>query len=216
MSEITAMMEKRDAAWKAAKNFVEERKDKDGLLNEEDAKTFEEMEAKVNAYSREIDRLTKQEALDQQLAKPTSRPLTSQPQNENEKPVSLRSSKAYRDAMMDAVRCKFRQISNVLREGTKEDGGYLVPDEMERQILDVLYDNNIMRQLATQITTSGEHKINVAATKPAAAWMEEGGELTFSDATFSQIMLDAYKLGVGIKVTEELLYDNVFDLESLQ
>lgn len=71
-----------------------------------------------------------------------------------------------------------------------------------------------MRGLATTITTSGLHKINIAATKPAAAWIEEGGALTFGDATFDQIYLDAYKLHVAIKVTEELLYDNAFGLEN--
>lgn len=50
--------------------------------------------------------------------------------------------------------------------------------------------------------------------KPAAAWIEEGGALTFGDATFDQILLDAHKLHVAIKVTEELLYDNAFGLES--
>ena len=71
-----------------------------------------------------------------------------------------------------------------------------------------------MRKLGTRITTSGEHKINIAATKPAAAWIEEGGALTFGDATFDQIILDAHKLHVAIKVTEELLYDNAFNLEN--
>jgi HK97 family phage major capsid protein len=70
-----------------------------------------------------------------------------------------------------------------------------------------------MRSLGNVITTSGEHKINIAATKPAAAWIEEGGALSFGDATFSQILLDAHKLHVAIKVTEELLYDAAFDLE---
>ena len=64
------------------------------------------------------------------------------------------------------------------------------------------------------LTTSGEHKINIAATKPTAAWIEEGGALSFGDATFDQILLDAHKLHVAIKVTEELLYDNAFNLES--
>ncbi len=46
------------------------------------------------------------------------------------------------------------------------------------------------------------------------SWIEEGGALTFGDATFAQIFLDAYKLHVAIKVTEELLYDNAFNLEN--
>ena len=82
------------------------------------------------------------------------------------------------------------------------------------RLVDVLNEENIMRRLATRIVTSGEHKINIAATKPAASWIEEGGALTFWDATFDQKILDAHKLHVAIKVTEELLYDNAFNLEN--
>ena len=84
----------------------------------------------------------------------------------------------------------------------------------DSRLIDTLEEENIMRKLGRVITTSGEHKINIAATKPAAAWVEEGGALTFGDATFSQILLDAHKLHVAIKVTEELLYDNAFGLEN--
>ena len=112
------------------------------------------------------------------------------------------------------MRTNFRQISDVLSEGVDADGGYLVPIEYDRRLIDVLDEENIMRGLATKITTSGQHKINIAATKPAAAWIEEGGALTFGDATFDQTFLDAFKLHVAIKVTEELLYDNAFNLEN--
>ena len=44
--------------------------------------------------------------------------------------------------------------------------------------------------------------------------IEEGGALTFGDATFDQTFLDAFKLHVAIKVSEELLYDNAFNLEN--
>ena len=116
--------------------------------------------------------------------------------------------------MEKAEPSNFRNISNVLQEGVDSDGGYLVPEEYDSRLIDVLEEENIMRSLATTITTSGQHKINIAATKPAAAWIEEGGALSFGDATFDQIYLDAYKLHVAIKVTEELLYDNAFNLES--
>ena len=116
--------------------------------------------------------------------------------------------------MLQALRPNFRQVSNILQEGVDADGGYLVPEEYDNRLIDVLTEENIMRSLGHTITTSGEHKINIAATKPAAAWIEEGGALQFSDATFSQILLDAHKLHVAIKVTEELLYDNAFGLEN--
>ena len=116
--------------------------------------------------------------------------------------------------MLTAIRSNFRQVSNILQEGVDADGGYLVPEEYDSRLIDVLTEENIMRTLGTKLTTSGERKINIAATKPAASWIEEGGSLTFGDATFDQMILDAYKLHVAIKVTEELLYDNAFQLET--
>ena len=89
-----------------------------------------------------------------------------------------------------------------------------IESEYDSRLIQVLNEENVMRSLGTAITTSGEHKINIAATKPAAAWIEEGGALTFGDATFDQIILDAHKLHVAVKVTEELLYDNAFNLEN--
>jgi len=124
------------------------------------------------------------------------------------------ASDEYRMAMLTALRSNFRTVSNVLQEGVDASGGYLVPDEYDRRLVDVLDEENIMRGLATKITTSGEHKINIAATKPAASWIEEGGALSFGDATFDQKLMDAHKLHVAIKITEELLYDNAFNLES--
>ena len=37
---------------------------------------------------------------------------------------------------------------------------------MDSCLVDVLTEENIMRNLGTKITTSGERKINIAATKP--------------------------------------------------
>lgn len=151
------------------------------------------------------------------MAKPVNTPITAKPMKGGmeDKPVKTgRASDEYKKAMLDALRSNFKRVSNVLQEGVDADGGYLVPEEYDRRLIDVLDEENIMRRLATRITTSGEHKINIAATKPAAAWIEEGGALTFGDATFDQILMDAHKLHVAIKVTEELLYDNAFHLES--
>ena len=217
MSKILEMIEKRNQAWNAAKAFVENRQDKDGLLSEADAKTYKEMEQKVMDYGKEIERLQQMEAIEAEMAKPVNTPITAKPMKGGmeDKPVKTgRASDEYKKAMLDALRSNFKRVSNVLQEGVDADGGYLVPEEYDRRLIDVLDEENIMRRLATRITTSGEHKINIAATKPAAAWIEEGDALTFGDATFDQILMDAHKLHVAIKVTEELLYDNAFHLES--
>ena len=215
MSKILEMRENRKKAWEAAKAFVETKRDKDGLLSEEDAKTYAEMEKKVQAYAAEIERMEQMEAMEAEMNRPVNTPIVTKPVSDKQMPEKKgRAADVYKAAMLDTLRSGFKRVSNVLQEGVDTDGGYLVPEEYDNRLIDVLGEENIMRDLSTVITTSGEDKINIAATKPAASWIEEGGQLSFGDATFDQILLDSHKLHVAIRVTEELLYDNAFGLEN--
>ena len=201
---IKDLIEKRAKVWETAKNFVETHEDKNGVLSDEDTATYNKMEKEIEDLTAAIDRQQRAERREAELAKPVNSPITGKPFMGDAKEVKKgRASDAYKDAMLSAMRSNFRNVSNVLQEGVDADGGYLVPEEYDRRLIDVLDGENIMRSLATKITTAGQHKINIAATKPAAAWIEEGGALSFGDATFDQIYLDAYKLHVAIKVTEE-------------
>ena len=69
MSKILEMIEKRNMAWEGAKAFVEANKNKDGLLSEEHIKHYQEMEDKVMNFSKEIDRLQREEQLEKMMEK---------------------------------------------------------------------------------------------------------------------------------------------------
>ena len=213
---ITEMMKKRADLLGQMRNFLDTHEDKQGRLTSEDATTYMNMEAEFDGLTDAISRAQRVEQREAELSKPINSPLTGKPYTAGVNPEQKtgRASDEYRKAMLTAMRTNFRQVSNILQEGVDADGGYLVPVEYDRRLIEVLEEENIMRSLATVITTSGEHKINIAASKPAAAWIDEGAALTFGDATFDQKIMDAHKLHVAIKVTEELLYDNAFNLES--
>lgn len=212
---IKDLIEKRAKVWDAAKKFVETHEDGNGVLSEEDTATYNKMEKEIEDLTSAIDRQRRAEEREAEMNKPVNSPLTSKPYvDKTEKAKTGRASDEYREGMLKALRSNFKQVTNILQEGVDADGGYLVPEEYDHRLINTLDEENIIRKLATKITTSGEHKINIAATKPAAAWIEEGGALTFGDATFDQILMDAHKLHVAIKVTEELLYDNAFGLEN--
>ena len=104
-------------------------------------------------------------------------------------------------------------MHNVLSEGVQADGGYLVPEEFERQIVMGLDETNVVRSLAKVITTSAERKIPVASSHSTAQWTAENGAYTESDPTFDQKTIDAFKLTDLVKVSIELLQDSMFDLE---
>ena len=213
---VQELIEKRAKVWETAKNFVDTHEDKNGNLSAEDEETYSRMEDEIEELTNSIERQQRAERREQELSKPVNSPITGKPyKDEPQGEVKTgRASDEYKKAMLTALRSNFRQVSNVLQEGVDADGGYLVPEEYDHRLIDVLTEENIMRGIATKITTSGEHKINIAATKPAAAWIEEGEALSFGDATFEQKILDAHKLHVAIKITEELLYDNAFGLEN--
>lgn len=210
---INELIEKRASTWNSAKEFLDSHRTEKGTLSTEDGATYDQMEADITDLTNEINRMERMEKIDAQLSKPVNTPLISKPMKDE--PVKTgRASDEYHHAVMNFIRSKAKVVTNVLQEQVDADGGYLVPEEWDSRLIDVMEEENIFRSLGTTITTSGEHKINIAGTKPAAAWIEEGGALTFGDAKFAQIILDAHKLHVAVKVTEELLYDNAFNLEA--
>ena len=211
---VQDLIAKRARAWEAAKSFLEAHRGENGVLSAADGETYDRMEKEITDLTKEIDRLNRQASIEAQLNQPTSAPLSNMPTSTGEKVKKGRASDQYAKDMLTAMRTNFHQVSDILQEGVDADGGYLVPEEWDSRLIDVLNEENIMRGLATQITTSGEHKINIAGAKPTAAWIEEGGALQFTDAKFGQKILDAHKLHVAVKVTEELLYDSMFDLAS--
>ena len=212
---INELLDKRCKLWEQTKEFVNTHQNENGCLSAEDDATYSKMEKEIQDLTHEIERQQRLSEIENQMQQPVNTPITVKPSATTDGEVKTgRASDAYRNGMLLALRTNFRQITNELSEGIDANGGYLVPDEYDRRLIDVLTEENVMRRLATVIRTSGEHKINIAGSKPAAAWIEEGAALTFGDATFSQTTLDAHKLHVAIKVTEELLYDNAFNLEN--
>ncbi len=212
---IMEMREKRGKAWEAAKAFLDSHRPENGILSPEDDAAYTRMEQEITDLGREIARLERQEALDAELAKPVNQPITSRPERQriDEKPG--RASDAYRKNFWTAMRNKhpLPEVVNALQIGTDSEGGYLVPDEYERTLVEALQEENVFRQLAHVIhTSSGDRKIPLVASKGTASWIDEEGAYLESDDAFGQISIGAYKLGTMIKVSEELLSDSVFDL----
>jgi HK97 family phage major capsid protein len=215
MNKIMELREKRALAWETAKAFLDSKRGKDGLISADDTATYEKMEADVVNLGKEIDRLERQQAIDLDLAKAINSPITTKPTATGET-KSGRATDEYRQAFWKAMRNKSNfEIINALQVGTDSEGGYLVPDEFEATLIQALEEENIFRKLANIITTSsGDKKIPVVASKGTASWVEEEGAIPESDDAFGLISIGAYKLATMIKVSEELLNDSVFNLES--
>ncbi|MBR1807166.1 MAG: phage major capsid protein [Selenomonadaceae bacterium] len=220
MVDLQKLIDDRAVAWKAADDFYTTHVGEDSTMSADDAATYNKLLARVTELSNSIEREERHEKLKAQLLAPTTAPIRDAIGGNFDNDLrgignvkSGRATDEYRQAALTAIRTKFRKIDNALATSPDTSGGYLLPIEWEKNLVDVLNEDCVMRKLGTTITTSGEHRIPLAATKPAALWVAEGGQMTFGNATFDQITLDAHKVHVGILVTEELLADNVFDLE---
>ena len=215
---IVEMRNKRAKAFESAKAFIESHA-VDGILSAEDSATYDEIEKDIKKYDEAIGRMERLEAMDAELSKPVSTPITEKPVKPTEDTKKGRASDSYRDAFWNQARAKNGSISyevrNALQEGVDSEGGYLVPDEFERTLVQSLENETIVRQHATVITTeSGSRKIPIVTEKGTASWVEEEGIIPDGDDVFGQQQIDAHKVGTIIKVSEELLNDSAFDLES--
>lgn len=216
---IQELITKRVKTWEDAKAFVESHADENGILSAEDNVAYTKMEKDIEDLTAAIDRQQRAKRMEHELSKPMNTPLTGKPEQGNAIPENKtgRASDDYRNNFWNAMRSKvpMPDITNALQIGTDSEGGYLVPDEYEHTLVEALEEENIFRQMAKVIqTSSGDRKIPVVAAKGTASWIDEEGAFTESDDSFGQVSIGAYKLGTMIKISEELLNDSVFDLES--
>ena len=79
MSSVLELREKRNKVWNTAKEFLAERRGPDGLVSAEAAAEYDRMESEMVALGKEIDRLDRQRALDDELARPTTSPILADP-----------------------------------------------------------------------------------------------------------------------------------------
>ena len=216
MSKILDLRQKRASLWEKTKKFLDDAKREDGMLSADDVAAYEKMEAEVINLGKEIDRLERQAVLDLELSKSVNAPLLEKPHISEKELKTGRASNEYKNAFWQVMRNKAGfEVKNALQVGTDTEGGYLVPDEFEHTLIEALEEENIFRGLANTIqTSSGDRKIPIVATKGTASWVDEEGTIPESDDSFSQVSIGAYKLATMIKVSEELLNDSVFNLES--
>lgn len=214
---ILELREKRNKAWEGAKAFVESKRDKDGLLSTEDAEAYAVMEQKVKDLGLEIERMQAMDDMENEMKKAVNTPITHKPATEkNADNKTGRAADEYKSNFWNVMRAKapMPEVVNALKIGVDTEGGFLVPDEFEKTLVDALEEENVFRSLAKIInTSSGERKIPVVASKGSANWIDEEGPYVDSDDVFGQVTISSFKLGTAIKISEELINDSVFDLE---
>lgn len=211
----------REREMKFAKEFLDTHEDENGNLSLKDEKEYQKLRKGIEKLTNQIEivgsRPSARSLMINRMIVPNSGEYTVIDGagggiiSTHGKP---RTSGEYDRNFFTAVRDNFKVVNEYLREGMDVNGGFLLPSEFHDALVAELEQENVMRQIATVITTQSQHKVNLVANRPAANWIGEGQTINFSNETFAQVSLDAYKLAVGIKVSNELLQDSFYNLET--
>lgn len=213
MTNVMDLRAKRAALWEQTKDFLEGHRGENGMVEASAVEQYEKMAADVKALGDEIKRLEDQAEMDAVLSAPTSKAVLN-PTGRKEK-VKPTATDEYNGAFWDMMRGNghLMEVRNALSVGENEEGGFTVPDDFERRLIQGLEENNIFRQIAHVIrTSSGTRKIPIANDTMEASWVDEGEPIPETTTKFAQTTLSAYKMGAVVKVSNELLNDSAFDI----
>jgi len=95
-------------------------------------------------------------------------------------------------------------FQNVLSTGSDPDGGYLLPEEFDRNIQKLLYELDPMRALATVKTSTSLVNIPVQYSGATFSVIPEGGTYPRTNPTLGRVVMRAVKMGGFILASDEL------------
>ncbi len=94
-------------------------------------------------------------------------------------------------------------------------GSYLVPQEWHDTVERVRFERNVLRTAGARVyRTESTHNIPILSAVATAAITGENVAYTAADPTISQVILSAYKYTLKTDVSEELLADTIYPLDS--
>lgn len=128
------------------------------------------------------------------------------------------------NANPDAV-AKVQRLRNAFGSVVPSDGGFLVPETLRSQLLEIALEMAVVRPRATVVPMETARvpfpSIDVTSNASSvfggmiAYWGEEGAALTDSSAKFGRVVLDAKKLTGLSVVPNELIADSLISFAAL-
>ena len=188
---ITEMRNKRAKLWNTMEGFLDTHRN---VLSAEDDATYSKMEHDLDSLTNEIKRMERRDAIEAELNKPVNQPITEAP----ERAASLkhdrvgRASDAYKEDFDRHLRGK-ALVHNVLSEGVDADGGYLVPEEFERDIVTALEEENVIRSLANAMTA--ELSVELAE---ATLYADDGAAEVVKEFQSGTLTLGVDNIGLSV------------------
>jgi HK97 family phage major capsid protein len=209
---IQNMRDRRNALALQARELLDQTKDKK-WENEHQSK-YDELTGQVVDLDSKIER--EQKVLDM-MAEKEFRPENNP---ENQMDESRKIFNSWMRGGEKALSAEEQQkLYNTMSTTTPSEGGYTVPSEVAKKMIESLKDYGGMRSHAEVIVTSTGNPLSYPTTDGTAEEGEllaENASSTNSDITFGTFSLNVFKYGSkDVAVPVELLQDSVIDVEAL-
>lgn len=168
-------------------------------MNDAQLAEFAKMKADFEKANRDIDLLKAEDSIEEVVA------VVATPETASVTEVS---------ALLDYARTGVLDAQNTTTIGGGSNGAVLIPEEYASSILTEMAKNTAMRKYATVTRTNGTFNFPIGGATPSFGWIDEGGTYPTPDLSFTNKSLEAFKAGGIILVSEELLNDETFNLQS--
>lgn len=143
MSKILELRTKRNTLWEQTKDFLEKNRGENGLVKAEAVEQYNKMAQEVKDLGAEIEHLEQQAQIEAQLSAPTSNPVHADPKNGAKKDVKPTATAEYAENFWNMIRNRghYGEVRNALSVGEDTEGGFTVPDEFEKKLVEALEEN---------------------------------------------------------------------------
>ena len=214
------MVEKRAALIADARSIIDAADAEGRELNTEQREKVDVMLNDSDLMQSDIEQRQRLDSHNEKLAKVEDRKtaLAIDNSDNEDRETNPLATREYREAFTSYLRRGQNGLTSsevrALQEGTDSEGGYATETTVQRMIIETLDDESQMRKLATVIATESDRNIPVESSATVATWVAEEGTVAGTDPVFAQASLSAYKAAVIVKISNELLFDAVFDMSS--
>jgi HK97 family phage major capsid protein len=215
---VDTLRDRRLNVWETAKAIAERAADEKRNMSGEEERQWDE----ANAELAKLDERIKSILTGEQRAKDAEDAMS----RLEGKPIDKRGGSCNEHPQVDYA-AEFRKLAGapkgtgfnvplptMTEQRTLLDSNVPLPTSFVGQLYRYLVDTSTIRQTNPTVfsTSSGENLVVPRATAYGTAkWTAEGGTISASDPTVSSVTLGAYKVGVLVQISHELLADEGFD-----
>jgi HK97 family phage major capsid protein len=231
--DIRRLSEQRKTVFATMHKLNEDAEKENRSLSAEENEQFEKMAVEFEELKDREERATKLFMQEREVEQTLATPLEKRIGDDGDSPATFGE---YRERMLGTrpqdqpeVRSaywKYMTVGSLSELDVEEQraisrasgaaGNFLVPTDFYNQIIRSLRFMGSVAQLCTEYVTDNGDSIQVPANTAhgTAVWTAESASNTPSDETFAQITLGANKATSKIIVSEELLQDSAFPLDT--